>query len=96
MSDDDRLKAIKQKLEMLSEPWTSRMPEPSHEDVCWLVAEVERLRKPTKEVWEEYARLLRRAWCNPSYKPWQVDVCQFEHAHPELLPYFDKWQKERD
>lgn len=46
------------------------------------------------ELFERYAELLRRAWLNPSHKPWQQDVCDFEYANRDVLhPYFSKWQE---
>lgn len=48
--------------------------------------------RPTKLL-DEYARLLRRAWLNPSYKPWQDDVHRFERNH-DLDTYFERWRKE--
>jgi hypothetical protein len=42
----------------------------------------------------QYARLLRRAWLNPSYKPWQQDVHDFEHKHDDVLrPAFKEWSE---
>lgn len=47
------------------------------------------------ELFQEYARLLRQAQLNPSYRPWALLVCQFEHEHAGVLnDYFDQWQKE--
>ncbi len=47
-----------------------------------------------KDVFARYAELLRRAWLNPSFEPWQMDVHKFEHEHDaELGPYFSKWQE---
>jgi hypothetical protein len=41
----------------------------------------------------EYARLLRQAWLNPSYRPWMLKVCAFEREHSEeLQPYLIEWQ----
>lgn len=46
------------------------------------------------DLWEKYAALLRRAWLNPSYKPWQEDVYKFERENIDHLDeYFEKWQK---
>jgi len=46
-----------------------------------------------ENLFEEYARLLRQSWCNPSYKPWRMLVHEFEHEHAEdLWGYFGKWQ----
>lgn len=46
------------------------------------------------EILAQYAALLRRAWLNPSYEPWQMDVHRFEDLHDkELGPYFKKWQE---
>jgi hypothetical protein len=46
------------------------------------------------ELMEEYARLLRLAWLNPSYGPVQRAVYEFEHKHLEKLDaLWIKWQK---
>lgn len=51
----------------------------------------------TEEDWKEYARLLRQARCNPSYKPWQEAVSNFEWEHlSELDPYFEEWRRPPD
>ena len=41
---------------------------------------------------DEYARRLRYAWLNPSDKLAQMVVHEFEHGHPQLNSYFEKWQ----
>ena len=47
----------------------------------------------TKDLFIRYAELLRRAWLNPSFQPWQLDLYKFEHEHHDTLkPYFGKWQ----
>ncbi len=47
----------------------------------------------TFDLFIRYAELLRRAWTNPSYKPWQMDVHKFEHEHhDELEAYLRRWQ----
>ena len=49
--------------------------------------------KVSYELLEEYARLLRRAWLNPSYKPWQDAVYAFEGEHDmEFSPLFREWR----
>lgn len=48
----------------------------------------------TKDIWIRYTELLRRAWLNPSYKPWTEEVCAFENEHyDDLEKYFVEWQK---
>lgn len=48
---------------------------------------------PVADLVDTYMRLLRRAWLNPSHKPYQMAVHAFEHRHDarfELL--WKKWR----
>lgn len=40
-----------------------------------------------------YAELLRRAWLNPSFEPWQLDVYTFEREYGDVLKLcFSTWR----
>lgn len=52
------------------------------------------MRRSNYQLFRDYAELLRRAWLNPSYKPWQQDVHDFEHENDgRLKATFSEWQK---
>lgn len=47
------------------------------------------------ELFVEYARRLRFAWLNPSHKPAQLAVHEFEREHAvELETFWTLWQKQ--
>lgn len=50
------------------------------------------MKRLRQDLFVEYASLLRQAWLNPSYEPWQKLVHEFEHKHHDfLIPYFRNW-----